>query len=357
MPSRLPAAGWTTAPAGRLIASYTFDDAGNNGANLLHASVGLDAIVRATQTTPVAGIGEIAAVTDAAILSGLSAGDGAVSIPKDQHLAVPVPAALLSGNGRPYTIVMKIRVPNTVGWRSLLNMPASNDTDAMVYLQQSTRNIYLKQFDKSSGAGIPASNGNVAADQWTTLAFAFGESATDVYRDGTHVLHAEGALAGSYADCAAAGGYILVGADDSGDDDLFYLSDFRIYEGAVAVPEILAGTTSAYDDWAAANGAMGAWDATDAGGIHNVFRYLFDKPSGTFENPPLLSISFDASGRAVIHTPPLNPSATGFDISILATDDLAGTGATTYPLDADGETTIPASDKPARFFRLRVTER
>ena len=349
--------GWTTAPAGRLIASYTFDDAGNNGANLLHASVGADAIVRATRTTPVAGIGEIAAVTDAAILSGLSAGDGAVSIPKDQHLAVPVPAALLSGNGRPYTIVMKIRVPNTVGWRCLLNMPASNDTDAMVYLQQNTRNIYLKQFNKASNSGIPASNGNVAADQWTTLAFAFGESATDVYRDGTHVMHATGTLAGSYADCAAAGGYILVGADDSGDDDLFYLSDFRIYEGAVAVPEILAGTTSAYDDWAAANGAMGTWDATDASGIHNVFRYLFDKPSGTFENPPLLSISFDASGRAVIHTPPFSPSATGFEISILATDDLAGTGGTTYPLDADGETTIPASDKPARFFRLRVTER
>ena len=179
------------------------------------------------------------------------------------------------------------------------------------------------------------------------FAARFDENATDVYRDGTHVMHATGTLAGSYADCAAAGGYILVGADDSGDDDLFYLSDFRIYEGTVAVPEILAGTTSAYDDWAAANGAMGAC----------VFRYLFDKPSGSFENPPLLSISFDASGRAVIHTPPLNPSATGFDISILATDDLAGAGGTTYPLDPSGETTIPASDKPARFFRLRVIER
>jgi hypothetical protein len=101
---------------------------------------------------------------------------------------------------------------------------------------------------------------------------------------------------------------------------------------------------------------LGAWNATDASGVHNVFRYLFDKPSGTFENPPLLSISFDASGRAVIHTPPLNPSATGFDISILALDDLAGTGATTYPLDASGETVIPANS-PARFFRLRAVEK
>ena len=153
---------------------------------------------------------------------------------------------------------MKIRVPNTVGWRSLLNMPASNDTDAMVYLQQNTRNIYLKQFDKSSGAGIAASNGNVAADQWTTLVFAFGENTTDVYRDGTHVLHTTGALANSYADCASAGGYILVGADDSGDDDLFYLSDFRIYEGAVAVAGILPGSGTSRDPYTITSSAE--WD-------------------------------------------------------------------------------------------------
>ena len=99
-----------------------------------------------------------------------------------------------------------------------------------------------------------------------------------------------------------------------------------------------------------------AWNATDANGIHNVFRYLFDVPTGAFTNPPLLAISFDASGNPVIHTPPLNPSAKGFDISILATDDLSGTGAITYPLNANGETTIPATDKKSRFFRLRVIE-
>ena len=248
---------WTPAPAGRLLAHLAFDDAGNAGTNLLRAAVGLDAIVRATPATPVEGPGEIVAVSDAGILSGLAEGDGAVAIPLGQHLAVPIPAPLLPAAGRPYTVVMKIRVPDNTGWRSLLNMPASNDSDAMVYLQQTTRNIYLKQFDKSSGAGIAASNGNVAADRWTTLAFAFGENATDIYRDGTHVLHATGALAGSYADCAASGGYVLVGADDSGDDNLFYLSDVRIYEGAVAVAGVLPGSgtpadpylISSADDW------------------------------------------------------------------------------------------------------------
>lgn len=62
------------------------------------------------------------------------------------------------------------------------------------------------------------------------------------------------------------------------------------------------------------------------------------------------------SGPPVIHTPPLNPAASGFDISILASDDLTGTGGTPYPLDPSGSTTIPATSAPARFFRLRVTE-
>ena len=103
------------------------------------------------------------------------------------------------------------------------------------------------------------------------------------------------------------------------------------------------------------------WNSADASGIRNEFRNLFDTPTGAFTNPPLLSISFDASGNPVIHTPPLNPSATDFDISILATETLTGTpdgeGVSTYPLDPSGSTTIPATATPARFFRLRVTER
>lgn len=35
---------------------------------------------------------------------------------------------------------------------------------------------------------------------------------------------------------------------------------------------------------------------------------------------------------------------------------LDGQNAAMYPLDASGETTIPATDKPARFFRLQATK-
>ena len=111
-----------------------------------------------------------------------------------------------------------------------------------------------------------------------------------------------------------------------------------------------------YAVWAAENNIDAAWNERDALGVHNVFRYAFGRPTGAFVNPALISISFDDEGRAVIHTPPLVQSVTGFYISVLATDDLIGTGVVAYPLDPSGKTVIPASAATARFFRLRATE-
>lgn len=126
--------------------------------------------------------------------------------------------------------------------------------------------------------------------------------------------------------------------------------------GRRVVPVILgARGVDYYDDWAASNGFVGAWDATGADGVPNVFRYAFDVPEGPIANPPLITISFDADGRPVIETPSL-ANGGGFDLSILATDTLDGQNAATYPLDPSGETVIPEVDKPTRFFRLMATE-
>jgi len=111
-----------------------------------------------------------------------------------------------------------------------------------------------------------------------------------------------------------------------------------------------------YAAWATANGVSGAWNATDANGIHNVFRYAFNKPTGAFTEPPLLDIAFNAAGKAVIITPPLVNSA-GFTFTIEASDSAAGTGNTaSYGLSASGETVIDETGKTTRFFRLKAVE-
>ena len=73
-------------------------------------------------------------------------------------------------------------------------------------------------------------------------------------------------------------------------------------------------------------------------------------PTGDFA---LLGIAFNDDGKAVILTPPL-VNGEGFDLSILATDTLAGDNPATYPLDPSGTNAIPASAAPSRFFRLRA---
>ena len=122
-----------------------------------------------------------------------------------------------------------------------------------------------------------------------------------------------------------------------------YLDDFSF-----------TGPAYTYADWAADNGVTGAWDATDALGIHNVFRYAFGKPTGAFA---LLGIAFNNDGKAVIVTPPL-VNGSDFAISVVVSDNVDGTGnSATYSLNPSGKTVINETGKTRRFFRLRAVAR
>ncbi|MBR4170815.1 MAG: hypothetical protein IKR48_04110 [Kiritimatiellae bacterium] len=127
----------------------------------------------------------------------------------------------------------------------------------------------------------------------------------------------------------------------------------------IAVDGVLCAYTkieakkSGYPAWAESNGINGTYDEEDAGGIANVFRYAFNKPTGDFI---LLDIKFNNDDKAVIITPPL-VNSDGFVFTIIASDNLDGTGnVATYPLDPSGETLIDEEKHSARFFRLWATE-
>ena len=124
--------------------------------------------------------------------------------------------------------------------------------------------------------------------------------------------------------------------------------------GDVSITATFADMTP-YEAWAVANGVAGAWDETDALGIHNVFRYAFDKPTGAFENPPLLDIEIDG-GNAVVKTPPVANTA-GFTVSVVESSDVAGAAVTaTKPLDATGRAEFPMGSAASRFYHLSATE-
>ena len=141
-------------------------------------------------------------------------------------------------------------------------------------------------------------------------------------------------------------------------------SNYRYYGQPVRPVRDFAGCSasgsvtydsSPYENWAAANGVAGAWDATDASGIHNVFRYLFDVPAGAITNPPLLDIAIEG-GNAVVITPPVS-NTVGFTISVVESSDVAGAAVTRRkPLDATGRTVFPMGSAASRFYRLSATE-
>lgn len=213
-----------------LLAHLTFDDYGNDGLNVLKATFGEDGIVRTTQANVVEGLGAVTPVTDAAILAGLPEGDGAVAIPVNTHIALPIPAALASASGKPWSISMKVKFPSFGSWYCPLNMPASNSSDAMAFLNNSqTPVICLKQSGNSRVDG----SGGFTAGQWETLLFLFDSGRTRVLLNGKEIFNNSCTLAGSRADCANAGGYILLSADNDGDDAFMYWADVRVYDGIV----------------------------------------------------------------------------------------------------------------------------
>ena len=67
----------------------------------------------------------------------------------------------------------------------------------------------------------------------------------------------------------------------------------------------------------------------------------------------LKAIVFCAATAAITAFPAL---ASTFAVSSSGgTFTITRSGDTTYPLDASGETVIPETGKPARFFRLKAT--
>ena len=211
---------------GRLLAHLTFDDYGNGGRNALKATVGEDGVVRENRDTAVDGLGKVSCVTDAAVLAGLAEGDGAVLVPTGSHIALPVPAALQGDRGHPFTIQAKVRFQTFSGYNCLLNMPADNRADAFVFLGRGDDpEIVLKQNGRVTGKR------GFAKDRWCEFTFQFAKGRTRIFADGVEVLSRDVQLLGSRADCSRSGGYILLSADDNGEDLPVCWADVKVYDG------------------------------------------------------------------------------------------------------------------------------
>ena len=217
-----------------LLCHLSFDDYGNDGLNVLKVDGGDDAIVRQTKNTVVTeGLGGITTVTDSSILAGLEPDDGAVYIPMKTPLALPIPSALLDREGHPYTIKMRVKFPGFGKYYSLLNMPASNDSDIMVFLTSATAPVItMKITNKGTGGGIVGSGG-FTANQWEEVTLQFGTENTKVLLNGSPIFSYDVNLSTTFADCYDALGYFVISGDNDSDDNAMYWADVKVYDGIV----------------------------------------------------------------------------------------------------------------------------
>ncbi len=209
--------------SGNWLCRITFDDS----ANPLKTEGVADAFVRKGRkgtTERVSGMGDIKWTS--------AGGDGAVEIPKDWHIALPVPDKLAKEPGHPYSIEMRFRLSALNDWQPLLNMPADNASDALVYVNKGDSRLAIKQHNKAGGSAVYGESGFVVGKDHT-LVLNFGANKTTAFLDGKQVFTRECTLAGSYADCSKAGGYFLIHGDDDGEGGTVTFYEVKVYDGAV----------------------------------------------------------------------------------------------------------------------------
>ena len=119
-----------------------------------------------------------------------------------------------------------------------------------------------------------------------------------------------------------------------------------------------AGVAAAYNAWATENGVSGAWDATDANGVPNAFRYVFDQADASFTGVVIIGFYCLGDGAVAIQTLPIVNGKDVFTFTIVASDNADGSGnIAEYPLaidDPEGITIIEEEYNPNRFFRVKV---
>ncbi len=124
-----------------------------------------------------------------------------------------------------------------------------------------------------------------------------------------------------------------------------------------------ADAAAAFEAWKAEQNAQGAhlsgaWDGTDANGVANAFRYVFDRADAAFTGVVIIGFEADGEGAVAIQTLPIVNGKEFFTFTIVASDNPDGTGnVMEYPLavdDPEGITIIEEEYNPHRFFRVRI---
>lgn len=210
---------------------YTFDDAGNGGLNLLKATIGDDAIVRAgsNPATNVVGIGNLTAVNG----EGCADGTGAIAIPVGQFLAFD--HKLPSAVGVKYRLDMRLQVPSSVsGWRSLFMLDTQKNADDAALLVH-----YKDQGLVGSGTYFGWNSPvKMTNDAWNTVTILSDGQKATLQINGQWGADSRADMSTRIYNYTITTNLPMFGisGDNDGEDNLLWFDDLKLYAEGSSAP-------------------------------------------------------------------------------------------------------------------------
>ena len=106
-----------------------------------------------------------------------------------------------------------------------------------------------------------------------------------------------------------------------------------------------------YGAWADANGIAGAWDEKDASGIYNVFRYVFNMPTGFAD-----IAGCDVEGDKIVITTPAVANLDGVTVNVVESSDSDGASQTNIQtLNSTGRAEFSNAFEGVRYYHLKAS--
>ena len=107
-----------------------------------------------------------------------------------------------------------------------------------------------------------------------------------------------------------------------------------------------------YETWAEENGITGAWDDEDESGTYNVFRYVFNMPTGFAD-----IVGCDIDGDNIVIMTPAIVNSDGVTVNVVESSDPDGKLETvTKALTNEGRAEFSNAFEGVRYYRLSAEE-
>ena len=220
---------------GKLVSHFTFNDPGNEGINLLNATVGENAVVvnysKSNGISYPGGIGACANLTEADPCAGLANGTGAITIPKGQ--ALQIPHGIPTDGPHEWCLSIRFFLPDDkLSYHSLFTTSQNAREDAAMFIRYTSSKYCVGIMnDTANYFGYTV---DIAPNAWHVVTVSMKEGLQKLYIDGVLRKTKTAPLSSfHYGRCNLTDRpYLFLSGDEDGEDNLMPFDWVKIWDEA-----------------------------------------------------------------------------------------------------------------------------